>query len=116
VSESDLEVCQLQVCLAQSRDFVPARGQDNAGVALSTLGMQPINGLRHPASPGTTGWYIWCGETFSDAPDFSHALCVDHIVQRLPLVARHLGLPPGYRFLIAVGYEDVWFDERLFNV
>lgn len=37
---------------------------------LSTLGLSPVNGLRHPVTPGTTGCYIWCGEEFSDAPDF----------------------------------------------
>ncbi|WP_459213513.1 immunity protein Imm33 domain-containing protein [Paraburkholderia caribensis] len=25
----------------------------------------------------------------------------------------YLGLPPGWRFLIAEGYEDVWEDAKL---
>lgn len=88
----------------------------NVGVALSTIGMNPINGLRHPLTPGTTGWYIWCGEGFSDAPDFFQALCIEHLLERLPAVADFLVLPPGYRFLAHGTYWDVWFDEQLLKV
>jgi hypothetical protein len=116
MSESDLENSQRSVCLLQGCQFVPVRSQDNAGFASSTVGMRPINGLRHPASAGTTGWYIWCGEAFSDASDFFDPLCVDHLVERLPLTAKLLGLPPGYRFLIGDGQEDIWFDETLLEV
>jgi hypothetical protein len=28
-------------------------------------------------------------------------------------LTKYLGLAPGWRFLIAPGYEDVWFDEIL---
>ncbi|WP_441294952.1 immunity protein Imm33 domain-containing protein [Massilia antarctica] len=28
-------------------------------------------------------------------------------------VVPYLSLPPGYRFQIADGYEDVWFDPAL---
>jgi hypothetical protein len=30
-----------------------------------------------------------------------------------PGVLRFLGLPPGWRFLLAGHYEDVWQDEAL---
>jgi hypothetical protein len=63
-----------------------------------------------------TGWYIWCRETLLDAPGFFHPLWVDHLVERLPAAANLLGLPPGYRFLLADAYEEVWFDENLLNV
>jgi hypothetical protein len=86
------------------------------GVALSTMGQNPINGLRHPVSAGTTGWYIWCGEEFSDAADFFQALCVEHLLESLPTVVDFLALPPGYRFLLHGTYRDVWFDEQLLNV
>jgi hypothetical protein len=94
----------------------PAPGQDNVGLAFSTLGVQPINGLRHPILRGTTGWYIWCGEIFSDASDFFTPLCIDRLIERLPLVADLLGIPPGYRFLIAGEHPDVWFDKSLLIV
>jgi hypothetical protein len=94
---------------------VAVRGQDKAGLALSTIGMKPINGLRHPVTVGTTGWYIWCGETLSDTSDFFRPLCVDHLVERLPAVADLLGLPPGHRFLVTEEFLDVWFDQKLIS-
>jgi len=110
------EANQRDVCGRYGCEFVPVLGQEKAGVALSTLGLTPINGLRHPTSPGTTGWYVWCGENMSDAPDYFDPLCVDHLLERLPLVSDLLGLAPGYRFLIADGHLDVWCDESLLNV
>ena len=52
----------------------------------------------------------------SEAPDYFDPLCVDDLIERLPLVSDLLGLPPGYRFLLADGYLDVWYDESLLNV
>ena len=76
----------------------------------------PINGLRHPPAGDTTGWYIWSGETFSDAPDFFVPLHAKHLHERCPEILKYLGLAPGWRFLIAPVYEDVWFDESLLNI
>jgi hypothetical protein len=96
--------------------FVPAVGQHKVGVSLSTLERKPINGLRHPLAHETTGWYIWGGENFSDAPDFFESLCVDHLLERFPLVSDLLGLPPGYRFCMADAYLDVWYDKTLLKI
>jgi hypothetical protein len=74
-----------------------------------------INGLRHPITEGTTGWYIWCGEQLAEAGDFFQPLCVDHLLDRMPAVADFLALPPGYRFLIHGTYRDIWFDEGLLS-
>lgn len=76
----------------------------------------PINGLRHPPEVDTTGWYIWAGEALSDDPDFFNALHVTHLDAWCPEVIPYLALPPGWRFLIASGYEDVWYDETLFDI
>ena len=84
---------QRKLCAAQVCAFAPVSGDDKVGFASLTLGMKPVNGLRHPVSGDTTGWYIWCGETFSDAPDFFEPLCVDHLIEKLPLAANLLGLP-----------------------
>lgn len=88
--------------------------ESKLGIALSTIGKMPINGLRHKEDNGTNGWYIWCGEEMSENDDFFLPLHVEHILEYLPEVAEYLNLPPGYRFLIdGKGYEDVWFDEQL---
>jgi len=59
---------------------------------------------------------IWCGKEFSDAAEFFAPLHASHVYEDYPHVAKFLGLPPGYRFLLAGDYVDVWFDESLFKV
>jgi hypothetical protein len=84
------------------------------GIALSTLGQLPINGLRHNPENGTNGWCIWCGTELSDADDFFSSLHIEHIGSYLPEVAGYLDLPAGYRFQIdGNNFEDVWFDPEL---
>jgi hypothetical protein len=84
------------------------------GIALSTLGQQPVNGLRHRATETTCGWYIWCGQELSPAYDFFMPLHAEHVQEHLPEVLPYLALPPGYRFQIdGDGWEDVWYDETL---
>ena len=92
---------------------IPEQGS-KLGVALGTIGKEPINGLRHNPEKGTNGWYIWCGDSFSEADDFFEPLHVEHIDEYLPLVRKYLNLPPGYRFQIdSNNYEDIWFDIEL---
>lgn len=107
---------QRATCSRFSALFVPASDSDRVGIALSTLNDRPLNGLRHAPANGTCGWYIWGGEEISDDPDFFQPLHVQHLAQRCPEVLRFLGLPPGFRFLIAPGHEDVWEDEGLLGV
>jgi hypothetical protein len=111
-----LAAARRNVCRKYGCEYTPVLGPEAAGVALSTLGMTPVNGLRHPMSAGTTGWYIWCGENLSDAADYFAPLCVDDLLKKLPVVSDLLGLPPGFRFLIAEGHLDVWYDVGLLNV
>jgi hypothetical protein len=75
-----------------------------------------MNGLRHPPIGETSGWYIWCGGIFSDAPDFFVPLHTYHLYDDHPQIVDLLGLPPGYRFLVAEGILDVWYDASLLNV
>jgi hypothetical protein len=77
-------------------------------------GLVPINGLRHKADSGTCGWYIWAGEEFPEDDGFV-PLHVEHIAEWCPDVVPYLALPPGWRFLIAPQYEDVWSDDSLLN-
>jgi hypothetical protein len=87
------------------------------GVARSVFqGMWPVNGLRHRPEGETTGWYIWAGEELADDPDFFVPLHLGHLAERRPEVLRYLALPPGWRFLVAPGYEDVWEDPGLLEV
>jgi hypothetical protein len=74
----------------------------------------PINGLRMLPESNTTGWYIWNGEgSYSTDEDFFKPLCLHHIKDYCPEIISYLGLAPGWRFLLAPNYEDVWFDANL---
>src|SRR4051794_29581360 len=87
-----------------------------AAANLSDQDCWPVNGLRHPPEAETTGWYLWAGEELSEAPDFFLPLHARHLSQWRPQVLPYLLLPPGWRFLIAPGYEDVWYDETLLDL
>jgi hypothetical protein len=78
-------------------------------------GEGPVHGLRHPPEGDTTGWYIWRGE-LSDADDFFSPLHVSHLKTQLPEVVPYLALPPGWRFLLGPGHEDIWYDAALLDV
>lgn len=87
---------------------------EKVGAARNVKGvLWPVNGLRHPATADSSGWYIWAGEELSDDDDFFVPLHVEHLGHWRSEVLPYLDLPPGWRFLIAPGHQDVWFDESL---
>lgn len=94
------QICDLNLKVGISKNFCK--------------GEQPIHGLRVKAEGDTSGWYIWCGE-WSDAPDFFKPLHGIHLQQWAEIVMPYLGLPEGWRFLLAENYEDVWEDPALLN-
>lgn len=114
--QTKIETLQKAFCAERGTEFVRASPDLKSGFALSTRGQTPINGLRHPLEGGTTGWYIWCGEQFSDASDFFASLHTSHIYEDYPELIKLLGLPPGYRFLLAGDYLDVWYDAALLDI
>ena len=75
-----------------------------------------LNGLRHPPGSDTNGWYLWPGENLSTDRDFFQPVHVEHLYESSPDVVPYLALPPGWRFLVAPGYEDVWKDSALLDV
>jgi hypothetical protein len=108
---------QRELCKRQGVGFVAAPPHLKVGIARNVReGILPINGLRHPPAGDTTGWYIWAGEELSNDPDFFVPLHVEHLADWCPVALRFLGLPPGWRFLVAGEYEDVWEDPTLLNV
>ena len=76
----------------------------------------PLNGLRHPEQNGTSGWYIWAGEHFPTEDTAFEPYHGAHLIQSCPVAVPFLGLPPGYRFLVAPDFEDVWFDPSLLEI
>lgn len=111
-----IEEAQKLLCSRYSAAFVGTSPDDKIGFAAATAGLKPTNGLRHPLTAGTSGWYVWCGESFSKAADFFEPQHASHIYEILPDAIDLFGLPPGYRFLLDGDYLDVWYDEKLLIV
>jgi hypothetical protein len=111
--QPEIEKTQRAFCLEHNAEFLPTLPESKLGYALSTKGRLPVNGLRHLPEGDTSGWYIWCGEDFSDAEDFFAPLHTKHVYDDQPELTKLLGLAPGYRFLIAGDHLDVWYDAAL---
>ncbi|MDP9194005.1 MAG: hypothetical protein M3P06_20105 [Acidobacteriota bacterium] len=108
---------QKRTCEKYGANTVEANEMLKAGVAANVEGdLVPLNGLRHPPRGDTTGWYIWAGEELSSDPEFFVPAHVKHLEEIRPEVLKYLALPPGWRFLVAEDYEDVWYDPSLLNV
>jgi len=75
-----------------------------------------LNGLRHPAEGDTTGWYIWAGEAVSQDSEFFEPVHVAHLAEVCPAALPFLGLPPGWRFLLAGDLVEVWEDRSLLDI
>lgn len=94
----------------------PVGPMDKVGVSRSVReGVVPLNGLRHHPTQSTSGWFVWAGEELSEEPDFFEPLHSEHLAEWRPEVLPYLELPPGWRFLLAPGHEDVWFDSTLLS-
>jgi hypothetical protein len=105
---------QTEICAKYGAVYTPSPPHLKVGIAQNVKeGLLPINGLRLRPEEGTTGWFIWAGEDLSQDPDFFLPLHVSHLHDWCPEIIRFLGLPPGWRFLVAGDYEDVWQDRSL---
>ena len=110
------EIDEKRASLAAKYGFERCAAPEDAkvGIARNIKSDQlPINGVRCLPEEGTTGWYIWAGETMSDSAEFFVPLHVSHLAEWLPHVLPYLELPPGWRFLVAPGHEEVWFDPEV---
>ena len=112
--ENELKQKQLDLCRRFGAEACPAPDHLKVGISPNVkAGLLPLNGLRLNPEGGTSGWYIWAGKEMSEDPDFFVPLHVSHLASWCPAALPYLQLPPGWRFLVAPGYEDVWFDENL---
>jgi hypothetical protein len=110
----DLEARQRQICERYGSTFVASPTNLKVGISENSKeSLMPLNGLRHAPERGTTGWYIWRGEDLNESPDFFKPLHVTHLETWCPEALPFLGLAPGWRFLTAGDYLDVWFDKNL---
>lgn len=116
MTNDELEEQQERLCADFKCECVPVNPSSKLGFALDTKDRVPMNGLRHPPQGDTNGWYVWGGEDFPIADDAFTPIHVIHLFDYRPEVIKFLGLPPGYRFLVAGDYVEVWFDSSLLTV
>ncbi len=116
ISSAQIEEEQRSFNRQHSAVYLASPPDSKLGFALATKGLTPLNGLRHPAQGDTNGWYLWCGEEYSGESDFFQPLHARHVYEDYPQIVKLLGLPPGYRFLLAGDYLDVWYDASLLDV
>src|SRR5450432_1596893 len=74
LSPVEIEDAQKAFCRQQSATYLASPVSSKLGFALRTRGAVPMNGLRHPPQGDTNGWYLWCGEQYSDAAEFFEPL------------------------------------------
>jgi len=111
---SDVDPHQAEVCRRFGVEPMPLDADMNVGISRNVReGVVPVNALRHPRERNTSGWYIWAGETLSDADDFFVPLHASHVGDWCAEIVPYLALPPGFRVLLVPGYEDVWTDPSL---
>jgi hypothetical protein len=117
---TEIEIEQRAVCARYGSMVVPSPPDSKVGISSRQDWRRRaiVNGLRHPITANTTGWYLWLGDHLSSDEDFFRSLHVWHLPELAPSVVRYLSLAPGWRFLIdeTNGYEDVWYDPQLLNV
>jgi len=107
------ETQQRAVCDLHGAEFSPPSPGSRVGIALQTLGTQPLNGMRINPEGGVCGWYLWAGGEPSDEDDFYQPMCVEHIADKCPAAMLFLALPPGWRFLTDGEHVDIWYDAVL---
>jgi hypothetical protein len=112
-----MQDAQRDICRRYRAEFMPPEETYKIGISQGALrGDRPLNGLRHPLESGTTGWFLWAESEWSDEPDFFMPFHLYHLREECAVALPYLALPPGWRFLIADGHEDVWFDDSLLEV
>jgi hypothetical protein len=113
-TRNEIERLQTEICNKYGAAYLSSPPDLKLGIAKGVWeGRVPINGLRHHPAGDTTGWFIWAGTDWSDDPDFFEPIHVGHVIEGNFEFVKYLGLGPGWRFLSAGEYEDVWFDKNL---
>ena len=109
------EAKQRAVCEKYGVAFTPPEPTQIVGLARNVRsGDWPVHALRHPVEHGTSGWYIWAiHNEIPDDSSFFEPVHLEHLPEIVPSVIPYMALPPGWRFLLAPQYEDVWFDPQL---
>ncbi len=103
-----LQPWPLQLAIYEKYQVAPQEifRHDRLGIALQTIDLSPINGLRIPALCGTSGWFIYGGEKPSEESRFYQPLCVRHL-------GKHCKIAVPYLFLLLDGgFKSIRMDTK----
>lgn len=101
-----------EICLRHASKYCPLHEDTMVAFAATTIGQNPIYGVRLEADAGKIEWFIWCGE-HNERVDFYAPYHARHMRELFPIVIPYLSLEPGYKFIIDdAGYEDVWRESH----
>ena len=108
---------QRLLCRQEGCIYHPSESDSILGLAIATIGKLPVTGLRRMPLVDANGWHVWCGDhplaydDFLRLPQnfFSH-ITPRELIAHCPEAVKFLGLPPGYRFLVAGDHIDIWYD------
>jgi hypothetical protein len=105
---------QEELCRKYGVAPFPCEYGEKVGIARNVRsGLLPLNGVRCLPESGTTGWYVWAGDEMSSADDFFVPVHAVHLEEWCVAAMPFLQLPPGWRFLVAGDYVDVWIDPEV---
>jgi hypothetical protein len=112
MDDAEIFRAQRALCTRVGSPLLAVGGNEKMGVSRSALDVAnwPLKGVRHRPEAGTCGWYVFAG-TYSEDPNFYQPMHAQHLLDVRPEVAEYLGMSPGWAFVIAPGYEDVWQDD-----
>ena len=88
---------QKRICRSFVADYSPLPDDARVGVAMETVDLIPLYGVRLEPQGNMCGWWIHGGE-WSDAEDFYSPLCMMHIPRTCKFAVPFLALPVGWRF------------------
>ena len=108
IAREQIDLCHRFGAIYQPLDFGMMLGVADNYIS----DLLPYNGLRHRPEGGSCGWFLWAGEELREEDDFFRPMHVFHLVEKGAPGLKYLGLPPGWRFLVAGDSEDVWFDAQ----
>lgn len=102
---------QAEVCRSAGSEFVPPLALTMALVSAGVMEGEPIEGVRYPAPPHMSGWYL---TTHLYDGDFSsmRAIHLYHVTAARPELARYLALAPGHFFDFGESM-DIGFSEAV---
>lgn len=105
---------QQALCAAYGADFSPPRPDQLVAINEGVYEGEPVDGVRYPAPPHMSGWYICTDRYDGDITQLMLEHCY-HLTVARPDLARYLALPPGFCFDLIGEEPAVWFDEEAYR-